>query len=55
MSGLLWLIVLLVIVGIVMYWVPMDAQMKRIVYIVICIALVLVLAYTLLGAPPQLR
>jgi len=38
-----------------MYWVPMAEQMKRIIYIVICVALVLVLAYTLLGAPPQLR
>ncbi len=52
MVSLLWLVVLLVIVGVVMYWIPMDARMKQIIYVLIAVVLLLLLAFTLLGPPP---
>ena len=42
------LIVLLIIVGIALYWIPMDARIKQIIYVVV-VVLLLVLLLKLLG------
>lgn len=43
--GLVGILVLLLIVGVVMALVPVDAQIKRVIYVVLAVLLVLWLLY----------